>query len=340
MPEYKNKGYNNQRFEQEARNDFDTALTKAFWREAWSWFLQRQNTLMPFDQVRNALPVKGQHWIGIRQVPLDKIVGSVGRYQDFDAAFEPRQTRTRGRWMSVDVAHLKEINLPPVELYKIGEIYFVKDGNHRVSVAHEKNQVFIDAEVIEIDVNVPVTTETDLPRLILDLERAAFTEHTEIDQISPEVDLALTLPGQYAKLLEHIDVHRWYLGEQRKHEVPYAEALVSWIDSVYLPLVEIIRREQILKDFPGRTETDLYLWIIEHHWFLEVAGLEKISLEDAALNYRRKFSQRPVRKVFNFLEKAARAMAIGVGEGLEAGAPEPVSDEGVAETTGSDSQDK
>lgn len=332
MPDWDNNEPGNYNFQLEARNDFDNALLKAFWREVWSWFSQRKNTLMPFDQVRNALPVRGQHWIGIRQVPLNKIVGSVGRYHDFDAAFEPRQSRTRGRWMNVDVAHLKDINLPPVELYKVGDVYFVKDGNHRVSVAHEKNQAFIDAEVIEIDVDVPLTTETNLQKLILDLEKVAFIEKTHLPKIRPEVNLELTLPGQYSKLLEHIDVHRWYLGEQRNQYVPYKEALASWIDSVYLPLVEIIRKQGILKDFPGRTEADLYLWIIEHHWFLAGASQDNISMADAALHYRWKYSQRPVRKMFNFLRKAARVVTDGVEATFETATPEKNSDESTTES--------
>jgi len=191
--EYKEQSQNG--YAAEARSDFEAALMKGFWHEVLNWFLQRKKTLIPFDEIREVLPMKGQRWIGIRQVPLSQIVGSAGRYQDFDAAFAPRQTRTMGRWMSIDVAHLQEINLPPVELYKIGEVYFVKDGNHRVSVAHEKNQAFIDAEVIEIKVNVPVTASTNLATLILDLEKAAFRERSQIESIHPEAHLDLTLPG-------------------------------------------------------------------------------------------------------------------------------------------------
>ena len=331
MPDWESNQNRNINYVNEARDDFDSALMKAFWREVWSWFRQRENTLMAYDQVRQALPVKGQHWIGIRQVPLDKIIGSVGRYRDFDTAFEPRQTRTRGRWMSVDVAHLRDINLPPVELYKIGDIYFVKDGNHRVSVARQKRQVFIDADVVEVDAGITVTAETDLHQLILDLEKAAFYEHTRLNENYPDMRLELTLTGQYTKLQDHINVHRWYLGEKRQTDVSYEEALSSWIETVYLPLVKIIRERGILDDFPGRTETDLYLWIIEHHWFLAAASHAEVSMEDAALNYRKKFSQRPVRRVFNFLKKAARAVTSGVESTLEAQESDSGSSDGESE---------
>jgi hypothetical protein len=327
MRDEENRATRHINFEAEARNDFDSAFMKVFWHDVLSWFLQRKNTLLPFDQVRKVLPVKGQHWIGIRQVPLHQIIGSVGRYQDFDAAFAPRQTRTMGRWMSVDVARLQEIDLPPVELYKIGEVYFVKDGNHRISVAHEIKQFFIDAEVIEIDVNVPVTAETNLEKLILDLEKVAFEKRTQIEKIRPEAHLELTLLGQYEKLLEHIDVHRWYLGEQRQEEVSYKEALVSWYVMVYMPLVEIIRQKGILKDFPGRTETDLYLWIIEHYWFLLHSDQEDISLEQAAENYREEFSQRPVKKMANIIKKATRAMTGGIEQVNDSNKPGSTPDE-------------
>jgi len=171
--------------------------------------------------------------------------------------------------------------------------------------------------VIEMDADVPVTAKTDLNQLILDLEKAAFYEHTRLAEIRPDVELELTLIGQYSKLADHIDVHRWYQGEQQKQDISYAEALNSWIDTVYLPLVDIIRKKNILKDFPGRTETDLYLWIIEHHWFLAGIGHDEVSMEDAALNYRKKYSQKPVRRVFNFLKKAARAVTSGVESTLD-----------------------
>ena len=83
--------------------------------------------------------------------------GVLGRYRDFDRAFLPIQTRTKARWISVDRAHYEEIILPPVELYQIGEVYFVRDGNHRVSVARERGQTYIDAFVTEIDTPVLLT---------------------------------------------------------------------------------------------------------------------------------------------------------------------------------------
>ena len=124
-----------------AKNDYESALRTGFWRSLFSWFTQSRNELVPFDEVRKLVPMQGMHEIGLREIPLDQIVGSVGRYNDFDRAFLPRRTESRSRWISIDAAHLQDIVLPPIEVYKIGAFYFVKDGNHRVSVARRKGRL-------------------------------------------------------------------------------------------------------------------------------------------------------------------------------------------------------
>ena len=115
-----------------ANQDFERAVLRAFWRKIITRLTGEKNDLLPFDEVRARLPIRGQHYIGLRQVPVSKIIGSMGRYQDFDRAFLPIQIRTKDRWVSIDKAHYAQVILPPVDLYKIGDIYFVKDGNHRV----------------------------------------------------------------------------------------------------------------------------------------------------------------------------------------------------------------
>ncbi len=273
-----------------AKSDFETALRKGYWRSVMSWFTRNDNELLPFDVVRKNLPVGGQHDIGNQQVELDKIVGSIGRYQDFDRAFLPRHTNTRGRWESIDKAHIQEIGLPPVELYKIGSVYFVKDGNHRVSVARERGQVFIDASVIEIDVPFPIDKDTDLIELIRRAEAHRFEETTHISQVRPGADVHFTLPGGYDKLLEHIAVHRWYMGEKYRREVSYPEAVAGWFDEVCLPLVRVIRQYDLLSSFPGRSEADLYLWISEYAWYSHQEGDLPLGYESAALTFAQRRS--------------------------------------------------
>ena len=290
---------------QQAQDDFERAYRRGFWRKLSSWFTGGHNELLPFDAVRERIPLRGQHYIGLQQVLIEEIVGSLGRYRDFDRAFLPKQARTRSRWVSIDSAHYDEIILPPVELYKMGDIYFVRDGNHRVSVAREKGQEFVDAYVIEIEVSVPLTTDVQIEDLDLKAEYATFLEETNLTEIQPEAQIELTLSGEYERLLEHISVHRWYLGEGRGAEVPYEEAVASWYGNVYTPLVKLINDQQLLENFPGRSEADLYLWIIEYEWFLREAYREEYSFQVVARQFRERFSDSPTRKLVNVLKKAA-----------------------------------
>lgn len=291
---------------QAARDDFDVAFRKGFWNSVNSWLRRNSNELIPFDEVRRRLPITGQHYLGLRQVDVNEIVGSVSRYHDFDRAFLPKRTHTRERWESVDKAHIQDVILPPIELYKIGHIYFVKDGNHRVSVARERGQVYIDAFVIEIDTPVNLDPDQDLRELVLTVEQASFYTQTHLAEYRPGVDIRFTLPGQYDKLIEHIRVHRWYMAEERKGEVTEQEAVVDWYDQVYQVLVRVIRIEKVLSDFPGRSEADLYLWIIEHRWFLMQEYGRDVSFFTAARHFSKTYSNRPLRHFFIDLWRAIR----------------------------------
>lgn len=292
-------------FDHLAKEDFDRALMKGLWRKIITWLKGENNDLLPFDEVRARIPAYGQHHIGITQVPIRAIVGSLGRYRDFDRAFLPRQTHTKDRWVNIDRAHYEEIRLPPVELYKMGEVYFVKDGNHRVSVARERGQEFIDAYVIEIDIPVHLTRDADIDDIALRGEQVMFLEKTNLMKVRPGAKIEMTLRGEYERLLEHINVHRWYLGEQKRMEIPYAEAVASWYDNVYCPVVECIREQNLLQHFPGRTESDLYLWIIEYQWYLREAYKKDYSFLDAARQFRESLPNWPTGKLVNLLIQAS-----------------------------------
>ncbi len=280
-----------------SRHDFSNAYQKRFWRSIFSWISNRNNELLPFEEVLKHIPMRGQNYIGVRQIETDKVIGSVSRYNDFDRAFLPRQTHTRSRWESIDRAHFKQVILPPIEVYKIGDFYFVKDGNHRVSVAREKGQAFLDAFVTEIHTPGRITRDTDISSLVLEQEYTDFVRQTKLDDLHPGEDFRFTLPGQYDKILQHISVHRWFMGEKLDRPVSDEEAVNSWYRQVYHPLVRIIRKHEILKDFPHRTEMDLYLWITEHRWYLAEEQKRRVSLELAATNFASRFSNRPFRHI-------------------------------------------
>jgi hypothetical protein len=247
----------------------------------------------------------------MRSVALADIVGSVGRYRDFDTAFLPRQNQTKGRWLSIDRAHYEGLDLPPVELYALGSTYFVKDGNHRVSVARERGQLFVDAVVIELHAPVPIGSLAELEDWIGRDEAVAFLSATNLMQLRPDADVLLSQPGHYEQLLEHISVHRWFLGIEAKQEIPYSEAVASWYDHVYLPLIEGIREARLLSDFPKRTEADLYLWLIEHLWYLREADEldEDAPLDVIARSYADDFSQRLMRRLRRAWRRFARLLS-------------------------------
>jgi hypothetical protein len=132
--------------------DFEQARRKATWRNWFSLLTKKKNNLLSFNQMRQDLPIIGQHYLGFQMVPLDKIVGSEGRSREFDRAFYPRADRSKDRWLRIDQAHYDGVTLPPVDLIKVGQIYFVRDGNHRVSVARSRKHPVIDAYVTEVEV--------------------------------------------------------------------------------------------------------------------------------------------------------------------------------------------
>lgn len=288
-----------------ANEDFNNAIRKGFWRSVVSWLKKKDDRLLPFDEYRKRLPFSSEHYLGMRQIEIDRIVGSVGRYQDFDGAFLPRHERIRPRWESIDTAHLQDVILPPIEVYKIGEIYFVRDGNHRVSVAREKGQLYIDAQVIEIDVPFPVDENTSLDDLILAREQQMFQQDTHLHELRPGSDVRLSIPGLTTQLLDHIRTHQWFMGERRQQEILWEEAVTDWYDEVYMPLIRVIREQNILESFPGRTEADLYLWIIEYLWYLR-EELQEISLDEAAQQFTNTYSTTPINKLFRIIRNIGR----------------------------------
>lgn len=153
--------------EEQVDADFTRARHRAFLRRLKARLRGDPSSTSPlsFEGVRKALGVSNKVRIGRRVVPVERIVGSVGRYGEFDRAFLPAKARVGSKWKRIDRAFQRGEELPPVVLYKIGDDYFVEDGNHRVSVAHYQGVEWIDAEVTEFYPRVPAALD--------DTERAA-----------------------------------------------------------------------------------------------------------------------------------------------------------------------
>ena len=273
--------------QRESLRDFDRARRKAFVQRILGFFTRRSPDLLPFEQVREQLRLSNQHFRGLQEVPLDQIVGSVGRYQDFTRTFLPRSDELRERWAAVEDQVVTGGGLPPVELYRVGDAYFVRDGNHRVSVARAQDAPSIEAYVWEYATPVPLSPEDDLDDLLIKEEYVEFLETTRLHRLRPEQHIEFTALGRYRDLLEHITIHRYYLGRDLEREIPYAEAVTSWYDKVYQPIVQAIKESGVLAYFPGRTEADLYIWISRWQHVLSERYGRSLTAQEAVADFGR-----------------------------------------------------
>lgn len=252
---------------QTAISDFHEARLKASMQEVLARLTGKSNELLSYDDVAEKLKLQARSDRGVHEIPIEAIVGSVGRYTDFTRTFLPRRAGDQKRWARVNAFMLDPTGtgMEPIEVYKVGDVYFVIDGNHRVSVARNEGFKFIEAHIIEIKTAIPFTPDLDPNDLIIKAEYIAFLRKTEIKKLFPEADFSLTIPGSYETLLNHIDVHRYFIGIELQRDIPYQEAVKSWYENVYSLFIDPIRERGIMRWFPDRTETDLYVWVMDHH---------------------------------------------------------------------------
>ncbi|HAJ37043.1 MAG TPA: hypothetical protein DCL15_15285 [Chloroflexi bacterium] len=256
--------------------------------------------LVSYDEVAKRIRARQQIEMGTQMVPLSKIVGSVGRYRDFTRTFLPRAGVNPERWARIDAVMHSMEGFPPIEVYKIGDVYFVRDGNHRVSVARANGLTHIEAYVTEIPTDVPLHMEDfERDQWLIKIERTEFLKETQLDVIRPGHGIELTEPGRYQILLRHIQVHQYLRNldlerEGSDHRLTWEEAVASWYDNVYLPMVEAIRSHDLMSSFPKRTEADLYLWIAFHREQLATSyGLAPLSPDAAVATFAEVHSERP-----------------------------------------------
>jgi nucleotide-binding universal stress UspA family protein/uncharacterized ParB-like nuclease family protein len=254
---------------QDALLDFRQARRRAAAKKILSKITGEKNELLSFEEVRKLLRAQGRQERGIQEIPLEAIIGSVSRYEDFTRDFLPLKNVSPQRWANIQLLANGVAGLPPIEVYKLGEAYFVIDGNHRVSVARKIGASTIQAIVHEVPSRVTLTPDDSMEEVLLKSEYALFLEKTRLDILRPGSDLLLTSAGQFYLLEEHIQVHQYYMGLDLKRDIPYHEAVTHWYDTVYLPVVKVIRKQGLQHDFPNRTEADLYLWIAEHRAEIE-----------------------------------------------------------------------
>lgn len=302
-----------------AVQDFRRARRRASLEQIMAFLKGTSADLLSYEEVRHILKVTGSVHKGLQEIPLDAIVGSVGRYADFTRKFLPKQDTDETRWARIGHQARGLGALPPIEVYQINDVYFVLDGNHRVSVAREMGAPTIEAYVTEVKTKVPISKDIQPDDLILKAGYADFLEKTHIDEILPNVDFSVTAPGKYRVLREYIDAHHQVLKKKRHDKVSYKEAVLDWYRKIYLPIEHIVRQRGMLRDFPDRTITDLYLWIMEHREDLQAELGWEVSPASAATDLVHRSSTR-VKRVYQRIRDNIREL-LTIPE-FEAG-PEP-----------------
>jgi nucleotide-binding universal stress UspA family protein len=302
----------------DALDDFYQSRRRATLQEILASLKGEEISLLSFDEIREKLKIHGSLARGKKEIPLDSIIGSVNRYEDFTRGFLPKSSVNPQRWANVELIAAGMVGLPPIEVYQIGEVYFVIDGNHRVSIARHFGAKTILAYVHEVPTRISIGPDDDLEDILHKADYEEFLEKTRINELRPEADLYLTVPGQYHLLKEHIDVHHYYLGIQSKKEIEYSVAVTSWYDNVYLPVIYIIREQGLTKEFPSKTEADLYLWVAEHRSALEANLQNPIKTVDALYDFADQYSPTLSRKSKRIRERIKERI---IPEKLESGPP-------------------
>lgn len=292
----------------QAVGDFRRARRRAALRSVFARWAGNSPRLLSYEDVRRKLKARETAKIELKEIPLDAIVGSVGRYDDFTRGFLPRRDSSEGRWAGVKVAVTGLGGLPPIEVYQIGDAYFVLDGNHRVSVARDVGASQIEAYVRKMDTKVPLSPDIQPDDLLIKAEYAEFLDRTSFDEIAPQIDLTVTLPGRYPVLLDQISAHQDHLNKTEDRKVSLREAAAAWVQQVYAPTVEVIRQQGLLRDFSGRTETDLYVWMSQHTADLERELGWEVKRESVASNLAAQSSPRLIRRFSRAKKKVFDAL--------------------------------
>lgn len=250
-------------------------------------------------------------------MPVSQIIGSVGRYKEFTRSYLPLSDSLKERWIGVESLALTR-GWPPIELYQVGNAYFIKDGNHRAAVARQLNMDSIEAHVWEFPTDVEIGPDDSVEAVLIRLGEERFMTETGLNDLFPEHGLQFTTPGHYTDLMAQIEELRDKLRHIDEEDVPYEKAVALWYELIYLPTVQIIRDSTLLDDFPGRTESDLFVWMLTHQEQLSETYGEYANLADLAAmlaeRYREGSLEKVTRRLRGFLGYESLPPLEGLGE--------------------------
>jgi len=211
--------------------------------------------VLPFDEVVAALGMVGETYLGLQVIPVESIVGSVDRTRDFDRRFRPTSARSRERWEHVAAAVRRGQPMPPISVYRVGDLHFVRDGHHRVSVARALGTRLIEADVTEVRTRLPardIRTRSDL--VFKDYERL-FRERVPLPP-EPLATLSVADPWDWTVLAETVEAWGYRLIQQEGRFLSRPEVARRWYEDEYRRVVRMLRAADLIGN---RTEVEAYL---------------------------------------------------------------------------------
>lgn len=244
----------------DAQDDFVRMRRRAALSRLAHW-LRREpddvNMVLPFEEVVAALGRVSEQRLGLQVIRLDTIVGSVDRTRDFDRWFRPKSGRVRERWQRLALAQRRGETIPPIDVYRVGELHFVVDGHHRVSVAHALGLSTIDAHVTEVRTRLTASGIRHRGDLILKKDRRLFLERVPLSAEARK-SISLSDPWEYTQLGETVEAWGFRLMQHEGRFLDRGEVARRWYREEYLPVVRMIRDADLVGD---RTETEAYLHV-------------------------------------------------------------------------------
>lgn len=245
----------------QAEAHFNQALRQARRDQFWGWLFGRPSApLVPFEAVQGELPYATPLVPELAYIPLDRIVGSVGRCDEFTRDFLPLHPGVRERWVRVETRAM-ERGWPPIHVYEVGGLYFVIDGNHRVAVARRMGYDTIEAYVARVALDGELDPQAPTDQLLMQIGERHFMAQTQLDSHVPDHGLTFTTPGCYQHIFAQVVRLRDMLADLDGAPMTLPEAAVAWYDIVYAPAALLIDLAGLLADYPGRTTGDLFLWL-------------------------------------------------------------------------------
>jgi hypothetical protein len=213
------------------------------------------NHILPFEEVVQALGQIGERRLGQEVITLDSIVGTVDRSREFDRRFRPTTQRVRPRWERIAVAQRRGEGMPPIDVYRIGDMHFVKDGHHRVSVARALGHKDINAYVTEILTQVGANREIQLSDLPLKSHERLFYERVPLPAYA-RARIELSDEWRYAALAEAVEAWGFRAIQDRGEVMSRAEVALSWFKDEYEPVIELLEEADLIGD---GTQTEAYM---------------------------------------------------------------------------------